>query len=59
MKMILQKDENLVYEQQPQSNSFCKKIDSKSAFFNADMTYLMSNFHDFDDDQIFWKFAQR
>ena len=31
--MILQKDENLVHLQQQQSDSFCRKIDSKFAFF--------------------------
>ena len=33
MKMNLQKDENLVHIQQQYSDSFCEKIDSKSAFF--------------------------
>ena len=33
MKMILQKDENLVHIQQQYSVSFYKKIDSKSGFF--------------------------
>ena len=33
MKMILQKDENLVHIQQQYSVSFCEKIDSKSGFF--------------------------
>ena len=33
MKMILQKDENLVHIQQQYSVSFREKIDSKSGFF--------------------------
>ena len=33
MKMILQKNENLVHVQQQYSVSFCEKIDSKSGFF--------------------------
>ena len=33
MKMIMQKDENLVQIQQQYSVSFYKKIDSKSGFF--------------------------
>ena len=33
MKMILQKDENLVHMQQQYSVSFVEKIDSKSGFF--------------------------
>ena len=32
-KMNLQKVENLVHIQQQYSDSFCEKIDSKSAFF--------------------------
>ena len=52
MKMILQKDENLVHVQRQFSVSFVEKIDSKSGFFLADMALFMSNFHAFDDDQI-------
>ena len=33
MKMIIQKDENLVHIQQQYSVSFVKKIDFKSGFF--------------------------
>ena len=32
MKMILQKNENLVHVQQQYGVSFCEKIDSKSGF---------------------------
>ena len=48
----MQKDENLVHIQQQYSVSFCEKNDSKSEFFLADMALMMSNFHDFDKDQI-------
>ena len=30
----------------------------KICIFTVDMTYFMSNVHDFDDNQIFWKFAE-
>ena len=33
MKMVLQKDADLVNVQQLCSDSFCEKVDSKSAFF--------------------------
>ena len=33
IKMILQKNENLVHVQQQYGVSFCEKIDSKSGFF--------------------------
>ena len=59
MKRILQKDENLVHLQQQYSVSFCEKNWFQICIFLADMAWLMSNFHDFDGDQISWKLAQR
>ena len=44
MKMILQKDENLVNIQQQYSVSFCKKNWFQILIFLADMALLMSNF---------------
>ena len=52
MKMILQRDENLVHIQQQYSVSFYKKNWFQIWIFLADMALLMSNFHDFDKDQI-------
>ena len=52
MKLILQKDENLAHIQDQHSHSFCEKINSVSAFFPADMANLMTDIHDFNEDQI-------
>ena len=52
LKMILQEDGNFVHIKQQYSDSFCEKIDSKSAFFPADMANLMTDIHDFNEDQI-------
>ena len=52
MKMILQKDDNLAHIQQQYSVSFCGKNLFQIWIFLADMALLMSNFHDFDEDQI-------
>ena len=51
MKMILQKDDILVHIQQQYSVSFVEKIDPNLDFL-ADMALFMSNFHDFDKEQI-------
>ena len=58
-KMILQRNENLVHVQQQYGVSFCKKNWFQIWIFLADMALLMSNFYDFDRDQISWKLAQR
>ena len=52
MKMILQKNENLVHVQQLYGVSFCEKNWFQIWIFPADMASLMSNFHDFDKHQI-------
>ena len=51
MKMALQKDENLAHEQQQYGVCFCKKS-FPFMIYVADMVILMSNFDDFDNDQI-------
>ena len=58
MKMISQGAKNLVHVQQHQGKHFYKKY--FSFFINtADMTILMSNFDNFDIDQMSSKFVQR
>ena len=59
MKMTLQKDENLVQAQQQCSINFCIKKILNHDFFLADVAFWMSDFDDFDNDQIKWKLANR
>ena len=51
MKMTQQKDENLAHEQHQYDVCFCKKKFSYMIYI-ADTTILMSNFDNFDNDQI-------
>ena len=50
--MILQKDKNLVQIQQQYGTSFCEKKLFQIWIFLADIALLMSDFSDFDEDQI-------
>ena len=52
-KMAQQKDKNLVHIQQQYSVSFYEKNCFHILIFLADMAFLMSDFDDFDNDQIF------
>ena len=56
MKMTQLKDENLAQEQHQYGVCFWKKI--PFMIYVADMVILMSNFDNFDHDQISWKLAQ-
>ena len=58
MKMTVQKDENLAHEQHQYGVCFCK-IFFPIMIYVADMAILMSNFDNFDNDQISCKLAQR
>ena len=51
MKMTQQKDENLVHEQHQYDVCFCKKK-FPIMIYVADMAILMSNFDNFDNDQM-------
>ena len=58
MKMTQQKDESLAHVQQQYSVYYCTKMIFPIMIYVANMAILMSNFHDFDNDQISWKLAQ-
>ena len=58
IKMTQQKDENLVQVQQ-QCSFFLHKDIFQIMICLTGMTFWMSNFDDFDNDQISWKLAQR
>ena len=59
MKMTKQLDENLAHEQHQYGVCFCKKKIFPFMVYVADMAILMSDFDNFDHDQISWKLAQR
>ena len=52
MKMTLQKDENLAHEQHQYGVCFCKKHFFPFMIYEADMAIFMSNFYNFDKDQL-------
>ena len=52
IKAIYRKDKNLVLGQQLGSVYFCIKKIFESLFFLADMAFQVSNFDEFNNDQI-------
>ena len=59
MKMTLQRAENLVHVKQHYTVYFYQKNIFHILIYIADMAIQMSNFDNFDIDQISSKFAQR